>query len=104
MNEYGVGVRRRRRRRGKLMAKRLKLSNYTMPAASANGTVVGNITNKMAGSTVTIIDDQGGRFKLSGLAVQASTVSATAGIYNVWLREEVANIGRQTTRVEIRVT
>lgn len=103
MTEYGVGVRRRRRRRGTLMAKRLQLSNYTMTASSANGTLVGNVTNKITGSTLTLVDDAGGRFKLVGAAVQASTVASTSGTYTVILREDKVNIGNQTTRIEIRV-
>lgn len=104
MSEYGVGVRRRRRRRGKLMAKRLKLSGTTMAANSAQNTLVGNVTNKIAGTTLTILDTAGGRFKLVGTAIQAGATLATAGKYTIQLLEEQVNVGRQATSIDIVVS
>lgn len=104
MDEYGVGVRRRRRRRGKLMAKRLKLSATTMPANSAQNTLVGNVTNKISGTVLSILDTAGNRFKLVGSAIQAGSVLAAAGKYTILLLEEQANVGRQVTSIDIIVS
>ena len=101
--EYGVGVRRRRRRRGELMAKKLLLSAYTLTANSPDGTVVGNVTNKIAGSTLTLVDNAGGRIKLVGSAVQAGTVPSLAGTYLINIKEQNAGAS-QITQIEITVT
>lgn len=101
--EYGVGVRRRRRRRGELMAKKLLLSAYTLTANSPDGTVVGNVTNKIAGSTLTLVDNAGGRIKLVGSAVQAGTVASLAGTYLINIKEQNAGAS-QITQIEITVT
>ena len=101
--EYGVGVRRRRRRRGELMAKKLLLSAYTLTANSPDGTVVGNVTNKIAGSTLTLVDNAGGRIKLVGSAVQAGTVASLVGTYLINIKEQNAGAS-QITQIEITVT
>ena len=101
--EYGVGVRRRRRRRGELMAKKIILSGYTLAANSLDGTVVGNVTNKIADSTLSLIDNAGGRIKLVGLAIQASSVASVAGKYLITVKEQNP-MATQLTQVEITVT
>jgi hypothetical protein len=101
--EYGVGVRRRRRRRGELMSTRITLSGYTLAANSPNGTLVGNITNKIADSTLTLVDDAGGRIKLVGTAIQASTVASLAGKYLINVKEQ-NSMASQITQIEITVT
>ena len=101
--EYGVGVRRRRRRRGELMARKLILSGYSLAANSPDGTVVGNVTNKINDSTLTLIDNAGERIKLVGSAIQASSVPSIAGTYLVTLKEQ-NSMASQITQVEIIVT
>jgi len=101
--EYGVGVRRRRRRRGELMAKKLILSGYTLAANSPEGTVVGNVTNKIAGSTLSLIDNAGGRIKLVGIAIQAGAVASIAGTYLINVKEQ-NEMASQITQIEITVT
>lgn len=101
--EYGVGVRRRRRRRGELMAKKLILSGYSLAANSPDGTVVGSVTNKIADSTLSLIDNAGGRIKLVGSAIQASTVASLAGKYLINVKEQ-NSMASQITQIEITVT
>ena len=101
--EYGVGVRRRRRRRGELMAKKLLLSGYTLAANSPEGTVVGNVTNKIADSTLSLIDNAGGRIKLVGSAIQAGAVASLAGKYLINVKEQ-NSMASQITQIEITVT
>jgi hypothetical protein len=101
--EYGVGVRRRRRRRGELMAKKIILSGYTLAANSLDGTVVGNVTNKIADSTLSLIDNAGGRIKLVDLAIQADSVASVAGTYLITIKEQ-NSMATQLTQVEITVT
>ena len=101
--EYGVGVRRRRRRRGELMAKRVNLSGYTLVAGSPEGTVIGNVTNKIADSTLTLIDNAGGRIKLVDTVVQAGPTAATAGTYLINIKEQNP-MASQITQIEITVT
>lgn len=100
--EYGVGVRRRRRRRGELMAKKATLSGYTLTANSPEGTVVGNVTNKIADSTISLIDDAGGRLKLVGSTIQAGSVTATGGEYLATLKEQ-NSMATQLTQLNISV-
>lgn len=101
--EYGVGVRRRRRRRGELMAKKATLSNYTLTSNSPEGTVVGNVTNKIADSTLSLIDDAGGRLKLVGSVIQAGAVASLAGTYLINVKEQNPGAS-QITQIEIIVT
>lgn len=101
--EYGVGVRRRRRRRGELMSTKLILSGYALAANSPDGTLVGNVTNKIAGSTLSLVDDAGGRIKLVGTAIQASTVASLAGKYLINVKEQ-NTMASQITQIEITVT
>lgn len=101
--EYGVGVRRRRRRRGELMAKKVTLSGYTLAANSPEGTAVGDVTNKIAGSTLSLIDDAGGRIKLVGSAIQAGSVASIAGKYLINVKEQNP-MASQITQIEITIT
>jgi len=101
--EYGVGVRRRRRRRGELMSTRLTLSGYTLAANSPDGTLVGNVTNKIADSTLSLIDDAGGRIKLVGSAIQAGSVASIAGTYLINIKEQ-NSMASQITQIEITIT
>ena len=101
--EYGVGVRRRRRRRGELMQKKLLLSGYTLAANSPEGTVIGTITNKIADSVLTLIDNAGGRVKLVGLEIQAGPLASIVGAYLITIKEQNA-MALQITQVEITIT
>lgn len=101
--EYGVGVRRRRRRRGELMSKKLLLSGYTLAASSPEGTVVGTATNKIADSTLTLIDNAGGRIKLVGTDIQAGSVASLAGKYLINIKEQ-NSMATQITQIEITVS
>lgn len=85
------------------MAKKLLLSSYTLTANSPNGTLVGNVTNQIAGSTLSLVDNAGGRIKLVGTAIQASTVAAIAGKYLINVKEQ-NSMASQITQIEITVT
>lgn len=100
--EYGVGVRRRRRRRGELMARKALLSGYTLSANSPEGTLVGTITNKIADSTLTLVDNADGRFKLVGIEVRAGPLAPIAGTYLITLKER-NSMALQITQIEITV-
>ena len=104
MAAAGAGRRRRRRRRGKLMAKRLQISNATMPASSPQGTIVGTVLRKIAGTYLTLIDTVGNRFQLVGSVIQAGVTPAIAGKYTIELLEEQSSVGRQATFIEITVS
>ena len=79
MSLNGVSIRRRRRRRGELVAQSLKLSNYTIPANTPQGVLVANITNKIAGSTLSLVDTDYNRFLLSGTSIYAGPVQVDPG-------------------------
>lgn len=104
MAKAGAIRRRRRRRRGELMAKTLRLSSAIMAANSPQGTLVGNVVNKINGTYLTLIDTVGGRFQLVGLAIQAGATPAVAGKYTIELLEEQSSVGHQPTFIEITVT
>lgn len=96
-------IRRRRRRRGELMAKDLVLTGYATTVAATAGTTVGSVTNKIASSTLTLIDDGGGRFVLAGLNLNTTSTPRTAGTYILTLKE-TNSMASQFTRLEIVVT
>jgi hypothetical protein len=81
----------------------LTLSASTIEEASAEDTVVGAIQNTAGGSTVTLTDDAGGRFKISGgnvVAGATATDYASATSHSITLRETLAdsaNSPRDTT-------
>jgi hypothetical protein len=87
----------------------LTLSASTIEEASAEDTVVGAIQNTAGGSTVTITDDAGGRFKISGgnlVTGATATDYASATSHSITLRETLAdsaNSPRDTT-LSITVT
>ena len=85
------------------MAKTLLLSNYTMPANSPEGTVVGSVTNKIADSTLTLLDDAGGRFKLVGLDLQAGAIASVAGEYLIGFKE-INSMATQYTQMRVIVS
>ena len=95
---YGVGIRRRRRHRGELVAKKLLLSSYNVSASATVSTVVGHITNSIG--TVTLTDTASGKFSLSsGNIVVAAALTATT--YNITLKEVQSNGVTQYTAVTI---
>jgi hypothetical protein len=49
------------------------------------------------------VDDAGGRIKLVGTAIQASTVASLAGKYLINLKEQ-NSMASQITQIEITVT
>lgn len=73
MELYGVGVRRRRRRRGELVAKKLLLNFSQADPATPPGTKIADITNKISTSTLTLLDSNSGRFSLVGNSIFAGT-------------------------------
>jgi hypothetical protein len=85
------------------MAKKLLLSNYTLVHNSTEGTLVGNVTNKIAGSTLTLVDNAGGRIKLVGTAIQAGAAASIAGKYLINVKEQ-NSMASQITQIEITVT
>lgn len=95
-------VRRRKRRRGKLAAIALKLTATSLPAASVTGTTVGTLTNKLATSTVTLIDNAG-KFTLVGSAIN-TTGTLTAGTYNLTLKEVQLNGVQQVSSIVVTAT
>lgn len=84
------------------MAKKLVLSSYTLAANSAAGTLVGNITNKIPISDLTLVDSAGGRFALVGTAIQAGSLAATAGKYLITVKEK-NSMASEHTQIEITV-
>lgn len=84
------------------MAKTLLLSNYTMPANSPEGTVVGSVTNKIASSTLTLIDNAGDRVKLVDLELQAGSISSLPGVYLINIKEQ-NSMASQITQIEITI-
>ena len=68
----------------------LSLSASTLAENSAEGTAIGTIVGQTGGSTITMTDTAGGRFKLVGTAVQAGATATdyeTATSHNITLRE-----------------
>lgn len=72
----------------------LSISNDSIAENSADNTVVGTITGKQAGSVLTITDDSGGQFKLSGSVLLAAAVPTdyeTESNPTVTIRETLAD-------------
>lgn len=72
----------------------LTLDNSDLDEESAAGTLVGAIQNASSGSTITLTDNAGGRFALSGSNVIAGLVATdyeTATSHNITLRETHAD-------------
>lgn len=67
----------------------LTLSASTMPANSAENTVVGAFVGKAdaTDSVLTLVDNDGGRFKITGNNLVAGAVASAAGTRNVTVRE-----------------
>lgn len=87
----------------------LALSASTIAENAASGTVVGAIQNASAGSTVSLFDDAGGRFVISGSNVVAGLVATnyeSEGSHNITLRETHAdgNNSPRDTVIAITVT
>jgi hypothetical protein len=85
MNKYlvaGIGsVRRRRRRyRGDLVALKLAIDNNIVPLDTPPGEKVGTITNKIAGSTLTLVDSDSDRFTLVGNTIYTGPTKITNAI------------------------
>jgi hypothetical protein len=77
----------------------LTLSNSTIAAAPAQGTVVGAILGLTGGSTRQIPDSANNRFAISGTDVVAGTNAASiaaATVYNITLRETLNGITKDT--------
>jgi hypothetical protein len=80
-------------------------SGGSVPENSANGTLVGGLSGKTSGSTLSLFDDAGGRFSVSGLgAVSVANSSLldyeTNTSHNITVRETLAgatNTPRDTT-------
>lgn len=81
----------------------LALSASTLAENSPSGTVVGGIQNRTAGSTLTLTNDAGGRFAISGTNLVAGATPTdyeTATSHAVTIRETLAgatNTPRDTT-------
>jgi len=65
----------------------LTIDNDELVEASAAGTLVGTISGKTSGSTLTLIDDAGGRFALDGVDIEAGSVAVAIASYNITVRE-----------------
>ena len=65
----------------------LTIDNDELVEASAAGTLVGTISGKTSGSTLTLIDDAGSRFALDGVDIEAGSVAVTIATYNITVRE-----------------
>lgn len=71
----------------------LALDSATLLEGSPENTVVGSLINTSSGSTLTLIDAAGSRFKLSGDTIVAGPVgtSYSDGSYNITVRESHAD-------------
>jgi hypothetical protein len=81
----------------------LTLSASTIVEMAAEDTVVGSIVRRTAGSTLSLTDTAGGRFKLSGTTIVAGATATnfeTGATHNITIRETLSgydNSPRDTT-------
>lgn len=72
----------------------LSLSPATIVEASAEDTVVGGLFGRRTGSTLTLVDDAGGRFKLTGTVIEAGATATdfdAATSHAITVRETLAS-------------
>lgn len=106
MELYGVGVRRRRRRRGELVAKKLKLNTYTVNSNASPGTKLADITNKISTSSLTLLDSDSGRFSLMGSSIMAggTPIGTAVPVRYITIVERQPNGVEQRTVIAINTT
>lgn len=81
----------------------LSLSGSTVAENVPAGTIVGAIIGKTPGSTVSLVNDAGGRFSLNGTSIQTGSTSLdyeTATSHNITIRETLStatNTPKDTT-------
>lgn len=68
----------------------VSLSAATVTASAPAGTTVGTIVGKTIGSTLSLIDDAGGMFALSGGTIVVGLTALTAGAKSITIRETLA--------------
>lgn len=68
----------------------LTLSNASFDEGDTAGTIIGAVQGLTAGSTLTLASDGGGKASLSGTNLVVGLTVASAGTFNVTLREELA--------------
>ena len=103
MAAAGAIRRKRRKRRAKLKNIPLTLSSATMPANSAQDTVVGNILNILPGASVSIVDSST-NFKVVGTQIKAGPTLTPAGSYTIVLRHGNSALGFYNSSIIITVT
>ena len=102
----GPAIRRRRRRRGELVSKKLVLDNYTVGSNSPLNVVIGTIVNKINGSTVTLVDNDSDRFYISGNSIRygPSTIAAESSSPRLLtLLETQSNGVKQYSQISINI-
>lgn len=85
----------------------LSLDTDEIEENSAEDTVVGAVQDKSTGSTLTLIDDAGGRFKLSGTNIVAGATNIdyeAATSYEITLRETHADASNSPRDTVIEIT
>lgn len=85
----------------------LSLSASTITEGSAENTSVGSVVGKTTGSTLSLINDASGRFKLSGsniLAGATATNYATATTHDITIRETLADSANSPRDTVITIT
>jgi hypothetical protein len=65
----------------------LTIDNTELIEGSAAGTLVGTISGKTSGSTLTLFDNAGGRVALDGIDIEAGAVAIDLDDYNITVRE-----------------
>jgi len=85
----------------------LGLSPSTIVEGSTAGTVVGAITGKTSGSTLTMTDDAGGRFAISGTNLITTAVPTdyeTSTLHAITIRETHPDAAPRDTALAVTVT
>ena len=100
--EYGVGVRRRRRRRGELVSKQLVLDTNILYIDTPVGSKIGTVINKISSSTLSLTDSDSGRFSLVDNIIYVGSTLATpdvSGVRKITLLEVQPNGVKQYSQV-----
>lgn len=103
---FELNAPRRKSNLARALADALSLSAATIEEDSGAGTVVGSVLGVTAGSSLTLTNDAGGRFALSGVNIVAGLVSTNfqaATSHEITVRETLGSQSRDTA-LSIAVT
>lgn len=85
----------------------LGLSPSTVPEGSVAGTIVGAITGKTSGSTLTLTDNAGGRFAISGTNLVTTSIPTdyeTSTLHAITIRETHPDAAPRDTALAVTVS